>query len=92
MRELKTLCRQNIWALSLKRNTEKAPCQHKEIIALDKNENPYNKPFNTYPDSYQEELRQKVADIKGISKDNICLLYTSPSPRDTERSRMPSSA
>ena len=22
----------------------------------------------------------------------ICLLYTSPSPRDTERSRMPSSA
>ena len=23
---------------------------------------------------------------------NICLLYTSPSPRDTERSRMPSSA
>ena len=25
-------------------------------------------------------------------KPNICLLYTSPSPRDTERSRMPSSA
>ena len=24
--------------------------------------------------------------------DEICLLYTSPSPRDTERSRMPSSA
>ena len=24
--------------------------------------------------------------------DNTCLLYTSPSPRDTERSRMPSSA
>ncbi|GAB5887499.1 hypothetical protein JMUB7554_27820 [Staphylococcus aureus] len=23
---------------------------------------------------------------------SICLLYTSPSPRDTERSRMPSSA
>ncbi|GAB5859293.1 hypothetical protein JMUB7552_27380 [Staphylococcus aureus] len=34
---------------------------------------------------------------KAISKSNIsvnitCLLYTSPSPRDTERSRMPSSA
>ena len=25
-------------------------------------------------------------------KDNICLLYTSPSPRDTVTSRMPSSA
>ncbi|WP_460366153.1 hypothetical protein [Staphylococcus aureus] len=24
--------------------------------------------------------------------DSTCLLYTSPSPRDTERSRMPSSA
>ena len=26
------------------------------------------------------------------STEKICLLYTSPSPRDTERSRMPSSA
>ena len=30
--------------------------------------------------------------IKSISGLNICLLYTSPSPRDTEVSRMPSSA
>ena len=28
----------------------------------------------------------------GCTKANTCLLYTSPSPRDTERSRMPSSA
>ena len=28
----------------------------------------------------------------GISKDRCCLLYTSPSPRDTNPSRMPSSA
>ena len=28
--------------------------------------------------------------LKGLS--NICLLYTSPSPRDRTRSRMPSSA
>ena len=28
----------------------------------------------------------------GRTPGNICLLYTSPSPRDTERSRMPSSA
>ena len=27
-----------------------------------------------------------------VATDFICLLYTSPSPRDTERSRMPSSA
>ena len=33
--------------------------------------------------------------LTGISYDSYfkgCLLYTSPSPRDTERSRMPSSA
>ena len=29
---------------------------------------------------------------KAIKLDNICLLYTSPSPRDKRQSRMPSSA
>ena len=29
---------------------------------------------------------------KDLSKYNICLLYTSPSPRDSDSSRMPSSA
>ena len=29
---------------------------------------------------------------KGLGKDGACLLYTSPSPRDVEESRMPSSA
>ena len=28
----------------------------------------------------------------GINVDMICLLYTSPSPRDRQKSRMPSSA
>ena len=34
-------------------------------------------------------------DAKGnnpLCGDNVCLLYTSPSPRDVEESRMPSSA
>ena len=30
--------------------------------------------------------------IKRIGYDNTCLLYTSPSPRDRQKSRMPSSA
>ena len=39
----------------------------------------------------------KVAGVKNIiccssPKPNICLLYTSPSPRDRQKSRMPSSA
>ncbi|GAB5885691.1 hypothetical protein JMUB7557_27750 [Staphylococcus aureus] len=52
-----------------------------------------------------ELLRIKDENIKYINQEidviikgkkatvvNACLLYTSPSPRDTERSRMPSSA
>ena len=31
-------------------------------------------------------------EIKGIDDPNSCLLYTSPSPRDRQKSRMPSSA
>ena len=28
----------------------------------------------------------------GVARERICLLYTSPSPRDRQKSRMPSSA
>ena len=34
----------------------------------------------------------KILDASTEEIVNTCLLYTSPSPRDTERSRMPSSA
>ena len=37
-------------------------------------------------------LGEETAKKWDHSEFNICLLYTSPSPRDTERSRMPSSA
>ena len=35
---------------------------------------------------------QKVENLLGVLKWKICLLYTSPSPRDRQKSRMPSSA
>ena len=38
------------------------------------------------------EDRNAVAPIAEYTKVIICLLYTSPSPRDVEESRMPSSA
>ena len=46
------------------------------------------------PDSLALAFLSKIYAIKKNlkSKFYICLLYTSPSPRDTERSRMPSSA
>ena len=39
-----------------------------------------------------EFLLKKGYRVHGIKRRTSCLLYTSPSPRDTERSRMPSSA
>ena len=40
-----------------------------------------------------DDLKQKVElDTSGPAMDVDCLLYTSPSPRDRTRSRMPSSA
>ena len=49
---------------------------------------------NIYPQETENLIIQhpKVADVAVIGVPNACLLYTSPSPRDRTRSRMPSSA
>ena len=39
-----------------------------------------------------EEISNEMSNEVVIAKHNICLLYTSPSPRDGLLSRMPSSA
>ena len=39
-----------------------------------------------------EGAKVVVADVEQSAIDSACLLYTSPSPRDRTRSRMPSSA
>ena len=44
------------------------------------------------PGMTREDLLQTNANIVGSVTENVCLLYTSPSPRDRTRSRMPSSA
>ena len=48
-------------------------------------------------DQVDELIAEAVAQARAIDEEsmrqhNICLLYTSPSPRDVEESRMPSSA
>ena len=39
-----------------------------------------------------EDLRRRVGGLDESDEDLFCLLYTSPSPRDRQKSRMPSSA
>ena len=40
--------------------------------------------------AFEEALKRHAAEIADIT--TACLLYTSPSPRDRQKSRMPSSA
>ena len=51
---------------------------------------------NVYNDLYNEISKLNFGSIVDVSNQwiciNICLLYTSPSPRDLGKSRMPSSA
>ena len=44
------------------------------------------------PWSTEQKLDLIDAVVEHCKQDNSCLLYTSPSPRDRTRSRMPSSA
>ena len=56
-------------------------------------------PFTKYPVTQGHEVSGEITELgKNVTefhvgqKVTICLLYTSPSPRDMRRSRMPSSA
>ena len=47
-----------------------------------------------HPDKVSDRISDEVVDLyfREAIKQGICLLYTSPSPRDLSTSRMPSSA
>ncbi|MCB9018456.1 MAG: histidinol-phosphate transaminase [Paludibacteraceae bacterium] len=81
MFELKKLVRPNIMALkpySCARNEFKGEAS----VYLDANENPYNAPFNRYPDPLQWAVKEKISGVKGIAKDNIFLGNGSDEPID----------
>jgi histidinol-phosphate aminotransferase len=51
-------------------------------IFLDANENPFNTPYNRYPDPVHKELRSRISKIKGIGPENIFLGNGSDEPID----------
>lgn len=44
-----------------------------DAIFLDANENPYNSPYNRYPDPHQAELKTRISETKGVPVENIFL-------------------
>lgn len=73
MKSLKDLVRPNIWALAPYSSARNEYSGHAAHVFLDANENPYNKPFNRYPDPLQEELKGVLSKLKGVKKECIFL-------------------
>lgn len=72
MFELKQIVRPNIWALkpySCARDEFKGEAS----VYLDANENPYNAPFNRYPDPLQLSVKAEIEKVKGVAVKNIFL-------------------
>lgn len=51
-------------------------------VYLDANENPYNAPFNRYPDPLQWEVKEQISKIKQVPAENIFLGNGSDEPID----------
>ncbi len=51
-------------------------------VYLDANENPYNSPFNRYPDPLQWKLKKQISNIKQVVTENIFLGNGSDEPID----------
>ena len=73
MKEIKALCRPNIWRLAAYSCARTEFSGRSATVFLDANENPYNKPFNRYPDPLQQELKQLLSAVKGVPAENIFL-------------------
>ncbi len=73
MKDLKDLVRTNIWALAPYSSARNEYAGHTAHVFLDANENPYNKPFNRYPDPLQAELKSELSKVKGVAPENIFL-------------------
>ncbi len=52
------------------------------MVFLDANENPYNEPYNRYPDPLQKALKEKISALKNIPANKIFLGNGSDEPID----------
>ncbi len=73
MKKLQELCRENIWNLAPYSSARNEYNGHVAHVFLDANENPYNAPFNRYPDPLQEEVKTLLSKIKRVPIANIFL-------------------
>ena len=73
MKSLQELTRPNIWSLAPYSSARNEYAGREARVFLDANENPYNQPFNRYPDPLQLELKAALSKVKGVPAENIFL-------------------
>ena len=73
MKPLEELTRKNIWSLAPYSSARNEYAGREARVFLDANENPYNAPFNRYPDPLQLELKAALSKVKGVPAENIFL-------------------
>lgn len=73
MKQLRDLVRPNIWRLAPYSSARNEYSGHEAHVFLDANENPYNAPFNRYPDPLQAKVKEELSKIKGVPADCIFL-------------------
>ncbi len=79
--ELSKLLRQNI--INLKPySSARDEYTGEALVFLDANENPFNKPYNRYPDPLQRKLKSKIAALKNTSENQLFLGNGSDEPID----------
>ena len=73
MKSLEELTRPNIWSLAPYSSARNEYAGREAHVFLDANENPYNAPYNRYPDPLQLDLKAAISKIKGVPASNIFL-------------------
>jgi histidinol-phosphate aminotransferase len=73
MKKLEELVRPNIWSLAPYSSARSEYAGHEAHVFLDANENPYNNPYNRYPDPLQWELKKEIEKVKRVPAENIFL-------------------
>jgi histidinol-phosphate aminotransferase len=73
MKSLQQLVRPNIWSLAPYSSARSEYAGREAHVFLDANENPYNSPYNRYPDPLQLELKAQLSKVKGVPAECIFL-------------------
>ena len=71
--DLKSLVRPNIWRLAPYSSARNEYSGKEAHVFLDANENPYNRPFNRYPDPLQREVKARISKLKSMPTEQIFL-------------------